>query len=48
MKIAVVGSGITGNAAALALSQATHGNEVVIYEREAPRGRPFGDGGHRL
>jgi predicted NAD/FAD-binding protein len=40
MKIAVVGSGITGNAAALALSQATHGNEVVIYEREA---RP---GGH--
>src|SRR6476661_3440935 len=40
MKIAVVGSGITGNAAALALSQATHQNEVVIYEREA---RP---GGH--
>ena len=40
MKIAVIGSGITGNAAALALSQATHQNEVVVYERE---GRP---GGH--
>jgi len=38
MKIAVVGSGITGNAAALALSQATHRNEVVIYEREARAG----------
>ncbi|MDB5641397.1 MAG: putative dependent oxidoreductase [Hyphomicrobiales bacterium] len=40
MKIAVVGSGISGNAAALALSQATHQNEVVIYERDS---RP---GGH--
>lgn len=40
MKIAVVGTGITGNAAALALTQATHGHEVVLYEREA---RP---GGH--
>lgn len=38
MKIAVIGSGITGNAAALALSQATHGHEIVIYEREGRAG----------
>ena len=38
MKIAVVGSGITGNAAALALSQASHRNDVVIYERDSRAG----------
>lgn len=38
MKIAVVGSGIAGNAAALALSQAAHGHEVTIYERDGRAG----------
>ena len=38
MKIAVIGAGITGNAAALALSQATHRNDVVIYERDSRAG----------
>ena len=38
MKIAVIGAGITGNAAALALSQATHRNDVVIYERDKRAG----------
>ncbi|MEY3553810.1 MAG: hypothetical protein RL735_2158, partial [Pseudomonadota bacterium] len=38
MKIAIVGTGIAGNAAALALSQATHGHEIVIYERDTRQG----------
>ena len=38
MKIAVVGTGITGHAAALALSQDMHGHEIVLYEREARAG----------
>ena len=38
MKIAVVGTGITGHAAALALSQHAHGHDIVLYEREPRAG----------
>ncbi len=40
MKIAIVGTGIAGHAAALALSQASNAHEIVLYERDQ---RP---GGH--
>ena len=38
MKIAIVGTGIAGHGAALALSQHTHGHDVVLYEKEARAG----------
>ena len=34
MRIAIIGTGIAGHAAALALNHAPQGHEVVIYERE--------------
>ncbi|MDB5650869.1 MAG: amine oxidase, partial [Hyphomicrobiales bacterium] len=38
MRIAIVGTGIAGNAAALASSQATNLNEIVVYERDSRAG----------
>lgn len=38
MKIAIVGTGIAGHGAALALSQSAHGHEVTLYEKEARAG----------
>jgi predicted NAD/FAD-binding protein len=38
MRIAIVGTGIAGNAAALAISQATNLHQVVVYERDTRAG----------
>ena len=38
MRIAIVGSGIAGHSAAMALHLAPYGHEVVLYERAARAG----------